>query len=340
MQFVDSSSGKHIRQRTREVLEQVIPSDHGAALLDFPNHANAGDALIYLGELAYLADINCTVRYSCVYNTYDKSVMDGRAPEAAILLHGGGNFGDRYPTFQKFREQVIAENAERTIVQMPQTFEFAESKFLTNTQRIYAEHPNLTILIRHQHDLERISELFPYNRVLFCPDTAFGVGPLQPTRTPDHALVIVKRVDGESAQPSGSLPASVTHDAFVDDWRPMWLGNAWRWVPRSLFIVALSTRPALRGAIAGWSQRSFERQAQIIVDQAVSTLSRGRVVVTDRLHAGIFGLLMGKPVVLVDNANRKLSAAYQDYLANLGSVEIAGDFVSAIDTARTLSESN
>lgn len=336
VQFVDSSSGKHIRQRTREVLEQVIPSDRGAALLDFPNHANAGDALIYLGELAYLAEMKCDVRYSCVYNTYDKSVMDDNAPDSPILLHGGGNFGDRYKTYQQFRERVITENTTRKIVQMPQTFEFADTEFLTNTRRIYARHPDLTILIRHRSDLDRILDLFPDNRVLFCPDAAFGVGHLQPTGPADHELVIVKRIDGESADGTDELPPGVVRDAYVDDWRPMWLSTARHWFPRSLLIVALSTRPAFRRRIAGFSQRSFERQARIIVDQAVNTLSRGHVVVTDRLHAGILGILMGKPVVLVDNANRKLSRAHRDYLADLGLVEIADDFPTAIGVAQTM----
>jgi exopolysaccharide biosynthesis predicted pyruvyltransferase EpsI len=42
-------------------------------------------------------------------------------PDDPILLHGGGNFGDVWPGFQRFREQVIRESPNRRIIQLPQT---------------------------------------------------------------------------------------------------------------------------------------------------------------------------------------------------------------------------
>ncbi|ETA04619.1 polysaccharide pyruvyl transferase [Gordonia alkanivorans CGMCC 6845] len=314
----------------------MISPGSGVALLDFPNHANAGDLLIYRGELAYLDQLGCGVRYLAVFNTYDKAVMDRQVPDGPILLHGGGNFGDRYRVYQEFRERVIAENPDRKIVQMPQTFEFSDPAFLAHTQEVYAEHPDLTILIRHRHDLDRITGLFPRNRVEFCPDTAFGVGRLQPSAEPDHALVILKRIDNESLHDPEGLSADLVADAFVADWRLEWRGTGLRWWPRSFLIVLLSTRASIRPHIAEWSRRSFDRQSQIIVDQAVRTMSRGHVVVTDRLHGAVFGLLLGKTVVLVDNANRKISAAYRDYFTNSGRVHLTDDFEAAVGLARQL----
>ena len=66
-------------------------------------------------------------------------------------------------------------------------------------------------------------------------------------------------------------------------------------------VLRARTYPAQRWA--------FERQSRATVADAVATISQGRVVVTDRLHAAVFGALLGKPVVMIDNATKKLSAA-------------------------------
>ncbi|MBD8506374.1 hypothetical protein HT102_07755 [Hoyosella sp. G463] len=45
---------------------------------------------------------------------------------------------------------------------------------------------------------------------------------------------------------------------------------------------------------------------------------------TDRLHAAVLGLLMGKRVVALDNANGKISAIYDDYMHELEGIELCG----------------
>lgn len=44
------------------------------------------------------------------------------------------------------------------------------------------------------------------------------------------------------------------------------------------------------------------------------------VVITNRLHAAILGLLMGRDVVMMDNSNRKLSEYYATWFKDLSSV--------------------
>jgi pyruvyl transferase EpsO len=60
------------------------------------------------------------------------------------------------------------------------------------------------------------------------------------------------------------------------------------------------------------------------------------VVVTDRLHAAVFSVLLGKPVVMVDNANKKLSAIYRDYLGSTPGTYLADDFDDAAQTVESL----
>ena len=54
--------------------------------------------------------------------------------------------------------------------------------------------------------------------------------------------------------------------------------------------------------------------ARTLVRSAERTLLRGRIVVTDRLHAAVLATLLGRPVVARDNANGKLAAMFGDVL--------------------------
>jgi len=67
----------------------------------------------------------------------------------------------------------------------------------------------------------------------------------------------------------------------------------------------------------------YQKLAQINVRRAVRTLSRGRIVVTDRLHAAVLGTLLGLPVIAMDNSYGKVSSIYNDYLGSLPAVMFA-----------------
>ncbi len=66
-------------------------------------------------------------------------------------------------------------------------------------------------------------------------------------------------------------------------------------------------------------------------------IARGRVVVTDRLHAHIFCTLMGIPHVILDNNNGKLFSYYKTYSHITGSaVQLARNITEAEKKAKEL----
>lgn len=325
-----------IQAETLDILRTAIPPNSTVALLDFPNHANAGDVLIYRGELAYLNHLGCRVEYVSTLTTYDKTALDAAVPDGPILLHGGGNFGDRYPAFQLFRERVVSENPDRRIVGLPQTFEYADHDALTRTQEIYSNHPDLTLFIRNRQTATHVKDLFAANHVEYCPDTAFGVGPIDAPREADHDFVVLKRTDSESAHTASGVPKELTEKALSTDWQLAWLGEDLRWWPQSLALVVLFEIPAVRRRLYRGKQRTFDRQSTLILRGAVNVLSRGRVIITDRLHAAILGVLLGKPVVMIDNANSKLSAAFRDYLANIPDLRLVNDFHEGYEAGKVM----
>ena len=310
-----------LENRALAVLRRVLAGAGQVALLDFPAHTNAGDSLIYLGQDRLLRAAGCSVGYVADTRTYDPAVLRRRVPHGPILLQGGGNLGDRWLPTQEFRERVVADFPERPIVQLPQSIDFTDPVRQRRAGEIFARHPDLLLLMRDHRSLDRARAAFPGNRVEFCPDLAVGVGRLPRPSTPDHDVVMLLREDSERAAAHRyALPPGTT--VLRADWGFRGWSRA-RW---SLLMApsAVSRRAApLRAGAQGLVERSFDELARFSVDAASALLSRGRIVVTDRLHATVLAALMGIPVIALDNANGKISAAHAAYLHRWPEIRFA-----------------
>lgn len=330
-----SDAFERIRAESFAALSAILPKGSHAALLDHPNHFNAGDLLIYRGELTYLAALDITIDYASTRHSYDASVLRATLPaDGSILLHGGGNFGDRYEAFQRFREQVIQDFPDHRIVQLPQTIEFSSAEALERAQCIYSAHPNLFILVRDHAGRRETERLFPNNEVRFCPDLAFGTTLTQTPVTPAYDAIVLKRKDRESVHrfAGGDSERFTTRRV---DWHASVVDN-FKWWPATLLTRALHSIRPLRRSIAQPMIRTYAWQTDLIIRNAVEILSSGHIVVTDRLHAAIYATLLGKPVVMVDNANKKLSAIYRDYMNDIPETYFEADFVAALERAEGL----
>jgi pyruvyl transferase EpsO len=189
-------------------------------------------------------------------------------------------------------------------------------------------------MIRDRAGCELTKTLFPQNRVVYCPDLAFGAGPLPPMTPPTRDIVVLKRRDQESIHAKEEVGR-----AFVGVPRTEWhasVANNLKWWPVSLANSAIHKIPGLPVRAYPYARWAFDFQCDLIIRSAVDILSEGRVVVTDRLHAAVFAALLGKPVVMIDNANKKLSAIYRDYLGDAPGTHLAADFDEAAQIAQTL----
>ena len=76
--------------------------------------------------------------------------------------------------------------------------------------------------------------------------------------------------------------------------------------------------------------------AQSNLRAANMLLSRGRIVVTDRLHAHVMCVLLGIPHVLLDNSYGKVSSVYRSYTHRFETVHFASsgaEVAARIETA-------
>ena len=130
------------------------------ALLDVPGHANVGDQLIYLGQLALLEAAGLDISFQCRAGQRIEQNLSRLHPEGPLLMQGGGNLGDLWPAFQLWRERVISEFHDRKIVLLPQSIQFESTSNAQRARRGFAEHPDLTLLLRDYSSLERAKTCF------------------------------------------------------------------------------------------------------------------------------------------------------------------------------------
>ncbi len=318
-----------IQQRTLAVLKQYIPPGCDVALLDFPRHHNAGDSLIWLGTLRYLARLGIRVRYTADVMHWQPDELRRRVPNGPILITGGGNLGDRWLVHQHFRERIVATFPDRRVVQLPQSVDFSAEAGLTRAQRILGAHPDLVLMAR-DHTAEGLCRaLFPNARTAFCPDLAFGLGEQDGPRVPSHDVTVLFRQDSESTGPQAQFPAWV-RTARVD-WGLTGARNLAFWgcrfpedVARAVPALARRAAPLIGAGHTGIAELNYRAACRIV--------RSGQVLVTDRLHAAVLGRLLKVPTFAIDNSNGKVGDLYRDYLSALGGVSLAqspGEAVAA-----------
>ncbi|MCQ1951084.1 polysaccharide pyruvyl transferase family protein [Arthrobacter sp. zg-Y859] len=316
---------QEIQDTTLNILSTYLRPGERVALVDFPNHGNSGDSLIYLGELMYLSRLGVHLDYVADASRYTVDDLRRRVPVGPILINGGGNFGDRWSVMQEMRERVIADFPDRRIIQLPQSIEFSAGPALEQAQSILGRHSKLTLLIRDHSGVRRAKELFPSATVEFCPDMAFGYGSIATKRVARHEVMVLKRRDSESVEPDIFVdPDQREEDWGLTGWRKV-LGAALR-APGAF----MKRVPVLANFLYPIQRRCYDALARLHVLNAIRLLATGRVVVTDRLHAAVISGLMGKPVVALNNANGKIGAIYSDYLSEIPSVH----YVAGIDEAK------
>lgn len=300
-----------LRDRSIRVLDGLLRPDEPMALVDYPPGGNVGDQAIWLGTTAYFARRpQFNVRYITDRFKYSHHALARAVPPGStILIHGGGNLGDDYPSIQRFREELIDRFADRRIIQMPQTIHFASRSAARTAASVFARHPDLTLLVRDQISEIRAHELFG-GRVELCPDMAFQLD-LPRAGAPDHDAVWLARTDSERRY----VPLA-QEGILLTDWFDHMPGRL-RWAPqyrlRVLKSRGLSRVPTAPPLLRRLRISAFDAAAWRYLRPGLRLLSRGEVLVTDRLHGHILALLTGMPNILLDNSYGKLRSYHDSW---------------------------
>ncbi|HEV7451478.1 MAG TPA: polysaccharide pyruvyl transferase family protein [Pseudonocardiaceae bacterium] len=307
-----------LRAAALKVLEQLVAPGTPCALIDFPLHRNVGDSAIWLGERALLQQSRVSIEYVCDHESFLERDLADRLPSGTILIQGGGNLGDLWPTSQHFRERIIAGFPGHRIIQLPQSIHFGDGANLDRARAVFDAHPNFTLMTRDNQSLELAKEHFRAPSVL-CPDMAFGLEHLPATPLPDYDIVWLSRDDHEA------MPHPHRHrnpNVYEVDWSAGQEADR-SWQAREQFVrrerrailTSVARRPASRLLHDRALWRAYDELAGLQLVRGCRLLGRGRVIITDRLHGQILSALLGLPHVVLGDRNRKIRNYWDTWTA-------------------------
>ncbi|QQO20335.1 polysaccharide pyruvyl transferase family protein [Bradyrhizobium diazoefficiens] len=275
------------------------------ALVDFPNHPNVGDSAIWLGEETYLQKkLGRAPSYVCTYDTWAKEDFERAVPVGPILIHGGGNFGDLWPSHQEFRLRLLSEFPDRQIIQLPQTIHFSSKESLKRAADVINSHKRFLILVRDTQSLNVARKEFSA-RVELCPDMAFCLGSQISRAEITRKLLLLLRTDHEKVERTRSRP--LPSFAVVEDWLTEQRGlGKWLFLKALLktsLLVFKGRMPSELDARIRW----FHLLASNRVTRGMNQVGSSAYVITDRLHTHIFCVLLNVPHSVLDNNYGKIS---------------------------------
>lgn len=283
-------------------LGQFVSPGQDFALLDFPDYSNIGDSAIYAGQIAFFdRHVGRPASYVCSIDTYRRDI-DDFCPEGPVFLTGGGNFGSLWQKHQCFRHDVIGRYKHRRIVQMAQSVHFASGTDALRDEgkRLIGEHPDFIMLVRDKPSYDLMTAEFDCT-VLMCPDAAHCLLHLPPAGQPQHEVLSVLRDDKEAA--GGTYADFLRPKGPIVDWgrQPFARSATDR-------IVETFVRPRFSGssALMQRRERMYRRQADYRIRYGTRLLSKGKRIVSDRLHAHLIASLMQKPHICLDNSYGKI----------------------------------
>ena len=321
---------ERLRDRLRATLFPLVEGHKTGALLDFPDHSNVGDSAIWAGAMALIADAGITVGYRCDPETYNRRHLRRSVPVGPIFINGGGNLGDVWRRHQRLREAVVRDFPDRPIIQLPQTVHFQHLENLAAARQQFDGHVNFTLLVRDQLSLEVVRREFRA-RTALCPDMAFYLGGIDREWRPDVDILWLRRDDRESA---GGGDVDVPSDVLVCDWLDQRVPTLRR--IRTVLRPLAAREPRSLSLMNRALAAAYDHQARQRLREGCRLLSRGRVVITDRLHAHILCLLLGIPHVLLDNSYGKVRRVHEAWTADAPQVRWAASPAEAVATARSL----
>ena len=279
-----------------DCLKDYISKDEPLAILDFPDIRNCGDSAIWLGEMAYLKKrYGKRPTYVSRIDDFSPEQLERTMPTGPIFIHGGGNFGDIWDAHQDFRERVLERFPNRQVIQFPQSIHYKSQARLEESARVIGRHKNFVLLVRDEESKEFAHKHFDCE-VRLCPDMAFSIGTIQ-AEEPEFDVLAMLRSDLEKV---GDANLSAYPDIPKEDWTT----ESSRRVRISKALGAAKAVLALKPAEI--RLRKLDAAAHNRLGRGIRQISRGRAIVTDRLHVHICSILLGRPHAVLDNSYGKI----------------------------------
>ncbi len=276
------------------VLVELRQHKASFVLAGIPQHGNLGDQAILLGTeyllkkcypdrpLIELSEVLC----EAIQKLHMPLPV---APEARIMMHGGGNFGTLYPVCEKTRRWLVSTYRNHRIVLLPQSIFYSEDAegraVLQKSQTIYREAANLTIFERDEVSYARGRKYFSTAKNQLVPDFALSLESRLPfEECPQRrGICFFLRKDQEKAVSDQLIERIVRY--LESKGIPYIMEDTV--LPRSIF--------------------STEDRERLVMEK-IRQASQARMVITDRYHGTIFSVITHTPVMAFRSYDTKILA--------------------------------
>jgi len=227
--------------------------------------------------------------------------------EDIILLHSGGNMNPKAEWSESGRRTVIESFPDNPIIQLPQTISLPPSHagevYAREVREIYRKHKRLLLFARDPVSAD-IGERLMGVPISAYPDFALTIDPAQFTGFQSgKGILACMRQDGES------------------------IGL------RKKVISALTTEKlefTLTDTHLDQSPEQFD--PDIAIAETIRLFMQHEVIITDRFHGTIFGVICKKRVIVLPTHDHKLTSAVQwfDGFQNLSLCDTADRLIEEL----------
>ncbi|WP_133543535.1 polysaccharide pyruvyl transferase family protein [Mesocricetibacter intestinalis] len=304
----------------------LIPDKENVLYFDYPLHLNVGDLLIYAGTEQFFQDYGIHIRLRRCLQAFDieeaqKYVNKG----TTILCHGGGNFGDLYPSIHRLREELVRRFPENRIIVLPQTAYFSDQAAMERSAAIFARHQDCHLFARDDKTLQIMMNFS--SKVRLSPDMAHQLyGCLaqknsQPGQRAVEKTLYFLRKDIEASQLEKEIQSALSAGDEVKDWQDILSQGDMR---RELLYSRLS-RLANKFRLAwlkDWINNSWYSYSMALIERCRQVFVAYDSVVTSRLHGHIFSCLLGVPNRVCDNSYGKNTGYYRQWTKDIDYVSL------------------
>jgi pyruvyl transferase EpsI len=295
-----------VKENKNELLNFIkslekIKSERKIFILDACDHKNLGDQAILMAEMQFIKDHLSEYKLITVglrkYNDYIGKIKKYVNSEDLIFLHGGGNLGNVYKVAEKIRRSIISHFPDNKIVLFPQTMYFTPDEDgkaeISESQLIFSNHKNLTLIAREKTTYNLMKTYFAKNTVLLTPDIVLYLNKSSIKEVRSGVLFCCRNdIEGILSERDKEKILGVLNQRF--------------------------SKVTITDTIGDGDFGSVEKK--------ISQFRQAQLVITDRLHGMVFAAITGTPCIAISNYNYKVCGTYEwikhlDYIKYVESID-------------------
>ena len=301
-----------------EQINQLIVDKNDVLYFDYPLHLNVGDLLIYAGTEAFFSDYGIQIRLRRCLQSFDiQEVQKFVNPNTTLICHGGGNFGDLYPSIQKMREDIVQAFPNNRIILLPQTAHYSCDDAMKKSASLFSQHQDLHLFSRDRKTFEMMKTYFSQYTYL-SPDMAhqlYGKLPQKEHKNTQRTLYFLRK-DIEKSHIEAEIQAILPNLDNVKDWEDILLPSDIKFELWCSRFSKLANKFKL-GFVKNKINDLWYQHALAVISRCQDIFLSYDEVITSRLHGHIFSCLLGLPNQVCDNSYGKNSGYYHQWTSEI-----------------------